>query len=206
MPPGTDKYATYEKYYPYKKESGYKSDYYTIDKSIYDESVHLNKLYKLDYAFAYATPLHIILLILFGALNIWLGFLFAFIGLMVHVIMIGIFETNLNTKYFDLWQKFINTEEFAYQKEQEELYAELEHQNKIYNETKELVEMYSILDNKKMSKETKIKRLIKYVDKYKNPNIIGCVIDEHAAFGWDSKELNEQLKRIKNMIDKEHNI
>ena len=165
MLPGTDKYATYEKYYPYKKENGYKSDYYTIDKSIYEESMHLNKLYKLDSAIAYATPLYIILLILFGALNMWLGVLFAFIGLIIHIVVVCIFESSLNTKYVKLWGKFTNTEEFAYQKGQEELYAKLEHQNKVYNETRELVEMYNILDNKKMSKETKIKRLMKYIDK-----------------------------------------
>lgn len=95
MPPGTDKYATYEKYYPYKKEDEHKSDYYTIDKSIYEESMHLNKLYKLDSAIAYATPLYIILLILFGALNIWLGFLFAFIGLIIHVVVICTIESSV---------------------------------------------------------------------------------------------------------------
>lgn len=165
MPIDIDKYATYEKYYPYKKEYGYKSYYYTIDKNLYDKIIHLNKLYKLDYASAYATPLYLVLLILFGALNIWLGFVLAFAGLIMHIIAICMFETNLNSKYLDLWKQFASTEEFAYQKEQEELYAELEHQNKVYNETKELVEMYNILDNKKMSKETKIKKLMKYIDK-----------------------------------------
>lgn len=165
MPLGTDKYATYEKYYPYKKEDGYKSDYYTIDKNIYDESIHINKLYKLCHIMAYSVILWIIALIVFMALNIWLLGIICFAGIIFYVIGICIFETNLNDKYFDLWQKFTNTEEFAYQKEQEELYAKLEHQNKVYNETKELVEMYNILDNKKMSKETKIKRLIKYIDK-----------------------------------------
>ena len=203
MPPGADKYALDEKYYPYKNEYSYKSDYYTIDKNIYDEIVHLNKLYKSENILGWSALLWIIPLILFGALNLWLLFLFSFIGVISHIIAVGIFETNLNTKYFDLWQKFTNTEEFRYQKEQEELYAELEHQNKIYNETKELVEMYNILNNKKMSKETKIKRLIKCIDKNKNLNLIGCVIDEHAAFGWDSEELKEKLKKIKNMIDGE---
>jgi len=165
MPPGTDKYANYEKYYPYKKEDGYKSDYYTIDKSIYEESVHLNKLYKVDLIIAYLTVLWIIPLITFGAFNLWLWFLFSFIGVISHIIAVGIFETNLNNKYFDLWQKFTNTEEFKYQKEQEELYNKINHEQKVYNETKELVEMYNILDNKKMSKETKIKRLMKYIDK-----------------------------------------
>ena len=168
MPPGTDKYATYEKYYPFKREDGYKSDYYTIDRNIYDEAVHLNKLYKSDNILGWSALLWLIPLILFGALNLWLLFLFAFIGVISHIIAVSIFETNLNTKYFDLWQKFTNTEEFIYQKEQEELYAKLEHQNKVYNETKELVEMYSILDNKKLSKETKIKKLMKYIDKEKN--------------------------------------
>lgn len=167
MPIDIDKYATYEKYYPYKKEDGYKSDYYTIDKSIYEESVHLNKLYKIDLIIAYLTVLWIVPLIAFGALNLWLWFLFSFIGVIIQVVVIGVFETNLNDKYFNLWKKFINTEEFIYQKEQEELHNKLKHEQKVYEETKNIVETYNILDNKKLSRENKIKRLMNYIEKFK---------------------------------------
>lgn len=165
MPPGTDKYVIYEKYYPYKNESIIESDYYTIDKNLYEEIIRLNKLYKLDTILACLLILWIIPLILFGAFNLWLCFTLSFAGCLLCAIAVGMFETNLNSKYFDLRQKFISTEEFAYQKEQEEIYNKIYHEQKVYDETRELVEMYNILDNKKMSKETKIKRLMKYIDK-----------------------------------------
>ena len=38
-------------------------------------------------------------------------------------------------------------------------------------------------------------------EKLQERNIVGCVIDEHAAFGWNSTELKEHVKRIESIIN-----
>lgn len=177
MPPGIscDQYSDKEKYYIFKNREGFKSysHYFTINKELYERYLQIKKSEKLLKLIYWITSLSwftlFISLILFGSVseNLWPIGLVSFIIAILFLVFGMRFEFKVADKWERLFNDFVSTPEYKVQKAQEELLASIKHQNELYEETKDIVETYNILDNKKLSKENKIRRLMNYIEKFK---------------------------------------
>ena len=157
-----------EKYYPFKDTSkGYLGDYYTYDETIYLKAIKLKKRDTLGVLFAVIGVLCILSMIVFSVLNNIL-----MVGISSGLMVIGlvfsvIIEIQTATQWDRLIDTFENIPEVQEQYELEKQKLDQEELEKTTTIAKNVVEIYNIVDNKKLKKSTKIQKISKYIKEIK---------------------------------------
>ncbi len=158
-----------EKYYPFRYTDGYNfvANYYTYDVEIYDRALKLRKWDTFSDFLNVSCVLLILVAIVFAVLGNIL-FTCGFIGLFViNLIIVCIVDAIIGNWWYDLYTKFENNKEVQEQFNAEQELLEKEELEKITTIAKNVVEIYNIVDNKKLKKSTKIQKVSKYIKEIK---------------------------------------
>lgn len=157
------------KYYPFKdvKSFEFASRYYTYDIMIYLTSVRLRRYSKLNTILSLLSVLSLLGTIVFATLRN-LPFTISFLVISIVILfIICIFDFYIDNAWYTLYEQFKDTNEVQEQLELEQYLAESTIKDQSLLLAQDIVELYNILDNKKLSKKTKIEKITKYIKEIK---------------------------------------
>ena len=150
-----------ERYCPYTEEE--KQIYYTTDKELIKQIKRYRKYNRIT-----AVSLVIFLISLIaGILSTTFSFYvaFGFIGVFLVSFIISLTFSKIKNNIYNEYIKIYEASE-EYKEQSEAIVNEaIELRNKqIYNKAKDIVDMYYILNNRKLRKEGKLQKLIEYLN------------------------------------------
>ena len=157
------------KYYPFKdvKSFEFASRYYTYDIMLYLTSLRLRRYSKLSNILQILSLLFLLGAIVFAAFRN-LPFTISFLVISIVILfIICIFDFYIDNAWYTLYEQFKDTNEVQEQLELEQYLAESTIKDQSLLLAQDIVELYNILDNKKLSKKTKIEKITKYIKEIK---------------------------------------